>query len=60
MKGAFRTPTLREVGQSAPYFHDGRYATLRALLTGSDGNMGHTNHRSSTELDALEAYLRSL
>src|SRR5687767_13622443 len=26
--GAFRTPTLRDIAKSAPYFHDGRAATL--------------------------------
>jgi mono/diheme cytochrome c family protein len=56
----FDTPSLRFVGGRAPYFHDGRYATLRALLTGSDGTMGHTSHLTASELDALEAYLRSL
>ncbi len=28
LKGAFKTPTLRGIGLSAPYFHDGRAATL--------------------------------
>jgi cytochrome c peroxidase len=32
MKGAFRTPTLREVGQSAPYFHDGSAARLQDVV----------------------------
>jgi cytochrome c peroxidase len=27
-KGAFKTPTLRDIAQSAPYFHDGSVATL--------------------------------
>lgn len=26
--GAFKTPTLRDIARSAPYFHDGRAATL--------------------------------
>jgi cytochrome c peroxidase len=26
--GAFMTPTLRDVGKSGPYFHDGSVATL--------------------------------
>jgi cytochrome c peroxidase len=57
---AFDTPSLRFVGGTAPYFHDGRYATLRAMLVGADGKMGHTKQLSQNDLDALEAYLRSL
>jgi len=29
---AFKTPTLREVGRTAPYFHSGRAATLRDVV----------------------------
>jgi cytochrome c peroxidase len=57
---AFDTPSLRFVGGTAPYFHDGRYASLRALLVGADGAMGHTKQLSDDDLAALEAYLRSL
>ncbi|UQA59123.1 cytochrome C peroxidase [Polyangium aurulentum] len=57
---AFDTPSLRFVGGTAPYFHDGRYPTLRAMLVGADGKMGHTKGLSQNDLDALEAYLRSL
>jgi cytochrome c peroxidase len=32
MKGAFRTPTLREVGQSAPYFHDGSAPRMQDVV----------------------------
>ena len=56
----FDTPSLRFVAGTAPYFHDGRYPTLRALLLASDGKMGHTSQLSPHEMDALEAYLRSL
>jgi len=56
----FDTPSLRFVGGTAPYFHDGRYATLRALLLDSDGKMGRTKHLSNADLDALEAYMGSL
>jgi DNA-binding beta-propeller fold protein YncE/mono/diheme cytochrome c family protein len=59
-KRSFDTPSLRFVAGTAPYFHDGRYATLRALLVGSDRKMGHTRQLSPHELDALEAYLRTL
>jgi cytochrome c peroxidase len=32
MKGAFKTPTLREIELSAPYYHDGSAATLRDVV----------------------------
>jgi len=59
-KRRFDTPSLRSLAGTAPYFHDGRYPTLRALLLASDGKMGHTSKLSPHEMDALEAYLRSL
>ena len=30
--GAFKTPTLRDIAESAPYFHDGSVATLEEAL----------------------------
>lgn len=30
--GAFKTPTLREVARTAPYMHDGRFATLPQVV----------------------------
>jgi cytochrome c peroxidase len=32
MQYAFKTPTLRQVSQRAPYMHDGSFATLRDVL----------------------------
>ena len=32
MKGAFRTPTLREIAYTAPYFHDGSAARLQDVV----------------------------
>ena len=32
MKGAFKTPTVREAARTAPYFHDGSAATLEELV----------------------------
>ena len=57
VKKAFDTPSLKYVGGTGPWFHDGRYKTMRDLLVKSDGKMGHTKHLSGEELDALEAYL---
>ena len=59
VKNAFDTPTLEFAGGTAPYFHDGRYATLHDLLVKSDGKMGHTKQLSPEDLDALEAYVRT-
>jgi DNA-binding beta-propeller fold protein YncE len=56
----FDTPSLRFVGGTAPYFHDGRYATLEALLERSDGKMGHTIGLPRPDLLALVAYLEDL
>ncbi|HEY8039690.1 MAG TPA: hypothetical protein VIF15_07845 [Polyangiaceae bacterium] len=56
----FDTPSLLGAGLTAPYFHDGRYATLAELLEKADGAMGHTAQLSADERAALEAYLRSL
>jgi cytochrome c peroxidase len=58
--GEFDTPSLRFVAGTAPYFHDGRYATLREVLLGADGSMGHVSQLSPHDLAALEAYLRTL
>jgi DNA-binding beta-propeller fold protein YncE/mono/diheme cytochrome c family protein len=56
----FDTPSLKFVSGSGPWFHDGRYRSLRDLLERSDGKMGRTKHLSPEDLDALEAYLRTL
>lgn len=32
MKGAFKTPTLREISRTAPYFHDGSATTLEQVV----------------------------
>lgn len=31
-RGAFKTPTLREIARTAPYMHDGSHATLEAVV----------------------------
>ena len=57
---SFDTPSLRFVGGTAPYFHDGRYPTLEALLEHTDGTMGHTIALPRADLLALAAYLEDL
>jgi mono/diheme cytochrome c family protein len=57
---AFRTPPLIFVGGTAPYFHDGRYATLEQLLADNMDRMGTTSQLSKDDLAALAAFLRTL
>jgi DNA-binding beta-propeller fold protein YncE/mono/diheme cytochrome c family protein len=54
------TPSLRFIGGTAPYFHDGRYASLEALLTDPASRMGQSASLPWTDRAALAAYLRSL
>ena len=57
---SFDTPSLRFVGGTAPYFHDGRYATLRDVLLATDTKMGTAASLSAPDQDALIAYLKTL
>ena len=61
--GAFKTPTLRNVAQRAPYMHAGQFSTLREVLEfyrKSDSHeLGHSE-LSDKELGQLEAFLRTL
>lgn len=56
----FDTPSLRFVGGTAPYFHDGRYASLEQLLSAGDTSMGHTFHLPRRDVLALKAFLETL
>jgi mono/diheme cytochrome c family protein len=59
----FDTPSLAFVGQTAPYFHDGRFTSLEAVVAACDDptvKMGHTAHLDEDGRRALVAYLRSL
>lgn len=69
--GQFKTPSLRNLAHTAPYMHDGRYATLReAVRHYSDLDMEriHTHGEqllrplklSPSEIDDLVAFLESL
>jgi cytochrome c peroxidase len=59
---AYNTPSLRHVWAHSRYFHDGSRRSLHDLLTrGNKRNqMGNTAHLDSHQIDALEAYLKSL
>jgi hypothetical protein len=58
----FKTPSLVEVWRTAPYLHDGRYATLEeAVRTGHPGDRrGDTSSLTKAELRDLIEFLRSL
>jgi mono/diheme cytochrome c family protein len=58
--GEFNTPSLHLVGGTGPYFHDGRYRTLHDLLSSTRDDMGHTSQLSPRDLEAIEAYVRTL
>lgn len=73
--GAYKTPTLRNLPQSAPYMHDGRFATLEEVLDHYsrgvkmsphlDSLLITTNGRAGIPMDTLEkqailSFLRSL
>lgn len=47
-KGKFRAPSLRNIAVTAPYMHDGRFATLRQVIDHYDLHI-----RTSTTLDPL-------
>ena len=68
-KGAFKTPTVREVARTAPYFHDGSATTLMEVVEHYDrGGVVKTNLSpnikplglSSAEKLALVSFLESL
>jgi cytochrome c peroxidase len=68
-RGAFKTPTLRDVARHPPYMHDGSVATLRdAVVIYNQG--GHANPRldpkvrplklTPKEIDALVELMKAL
>jgi cytochrome c peroxidase len=66
---AFKVPTLRNIGKTAPYFHDGSVATLKeAVKLMASGGIKNKNltplmtdkQLSDEELDAIVAFLGAL
>lgn len=52
-RGAFKTPTLRNVAQTAPYMHDGSLATLAEVVAFyADG--GYANRFLSPKIEPLD------
>jgi cytochrome c peroxidase len=70
--GVFKTPTLRDVTKSYPYFHDGSVKTLKeATVICSQGGRFENNvknrsdamkdrHLSEDEVDAIVEFMKSL
>lgn len=67
--GQFKTPTLRNVAKTAPYFHDGSTKTLKEAVTLMAGGGLANPHKDATlidrklsaqEIDQLVAFLESL
>jgi cytochrome c peroxidase len=52
-KGSFKTPTLREIARTAPYMHDGRFATLEEVVEYYDKG-GHPNPQLDEEIFPLK------
>ena len=70
LKGAFKTPTLRDVELTAPYMHNGQYDTLEEVIEhydrGGDTNLGNLDpnmvklNLNKTEKQELVEFLKSL
>ena len=58
----FDTPSLVEAWRTAPYLHDGRYATIKKVITiGNHGDLrGRTSHLSDEQIDDLVEFVKSL
>jgi cytochrome c peroxidase len=69
MKGAFKTPTLRDIADTGPYFHDGSVGTLKAVVEHyAKGGIVKTNLSpsmkaitlSESEVNDITAFLMAL
>jgi cytochrome c peroxidase len=67
--GKFKTPSLRNIALTAPYMHDGRFATLRQAIDHyNSGSKGHPNQDplmrplglSEEDIQDLIGFLESL
>ena len=67
--GKFRTPTLRNINETGPYMHDGRFATIRQVLQHyNEGGHQSRNksplmrplHLSDQDMDDLRLFLEAL
>lgn len=64
MKSAFKTPTLRDIELTAPYFHDGSAATLRDVMVhynrGGDKRAAGTISPEVRELNLTDAEIEDM
>lgn len=70
LKGAFKTPTLRDIALTAPYMHNGQYKTLEEVVdhynSGGVQNMGNLDpnmkklNLTEKEKAELVAFMKSL
>ncbi len=66
LKGAFKTPSLRELTHTAPYMHDGRYQNLNEVIEHyrhppeSEHGLADIQAISDKEAEQLAAFLRAL
>lgn len=64
LKGAFKTPTLRDVALTAPYMHNGAYNTLEEVVdhydVGGFENAGNISEDLKPSLDLTERDKRAL
>ena len=56
LRGAFKTPTLRDISLTAPYFHDGSARTLMDVVEHFDQG-GKSQHDISSSIKALSLSL---
>jgi len=69
MRGAFKTPTMRNITNTGPYFHDGRFTTLEQVVrhyANPPESNGADEHElrpgfelTEDEIEALTAFLES-
>ena len=68
ISGAFKVPTLRNIAETSPYMHDGRFQTLREVLEhyrkAPGGGLGHQElnalELTDLQLDQIAAFLGTL
>jgi cytochrome c peroxidase len=59
-KGSFKMPSLRNVGESAPYMHDGRFSTLREVIDHYDHGIKNNPHLSFHLRDIPQSVLQNI
>ena len=75
LRGGFKVPSLRNIAETAPYMHSGRFATLREVAAFYTGGRGHAvpegeelllhwhisePNLTDRELDRLVDFMRTL